>query len=126
VEHSASLESNRHLASEEIPALNGIRTFITMLQETVTGQYLEPLHTFPTCFCKVHSNILWPRSSELFFPISYSHQNSVCISHLSHVCYMTIYLIPLDLITIKYLVKCTVYDVPRYAGLSNFLPASPS
>jgi hypothetical protein len=42
-----------------------------------------------------------PRSSNWSVPFRFSSQNSVCIYHLSHVCYMSFCLILFDFITLK-------------------------
>jgi hypothetical protein len=49
---------------------------------------MNPVHTFLPYFTKIHSNIILPSkpsSSELHF----SDRNFLCVSHLSHACYMT-------------------------------------
>jgi len=52
---------------------------------------MYPFHPFPHYFHKIHSNIIFPstpRSSEWSLPFRVSYQNSLCISYLSHACYM--------------------------------------
>jgi hypothetical protein len=52
---------------------------------------MNPVHTFPPNFPTSHSNIILPsttRSSEWSLPFRFSNQSTVCISHLSHACYM--------------------------------------
>jgi len=44
---------------------------------------MNPVHTIKSCFFKNHSNIILPPASR------YSSQNSACISHLHHACYMS-------------------------------------
>jgi hypothetical protein len=48
------------------------------------------VHTFSPCFPKIHSNIILstPRSFEWSRPFRFSKQSIVCISYLSHTCYM--------------------------------------
>jgi len=61
------------------------------------------VHIFPPYFPNIHSNIILPsvpRSSEWSHPSNFSDQNFECISHLSHVYYMSCHLILLDLITL--------------------------
>jgi len=52
---------------------------------------LNPVQNLMSCFSKIHSNIILPStptSFRWFLPFRYSDQNAVCISHLSHACYM--------------------------------------
>jgi hypothetical protein len=51
----------------------------------------NPVHPFPSYCPKIHSNIIFPsttRSSDWSLHIRFSDRNFVCISQLSHACYM--------------------------------------
>jgi hypothetical protein len=53
---------------------------------------INPVHTCPTNFPKIHSNITFPSTPRLFewsLPFSFSDKNNVCIFNLSHACYMS-------------------------------------
>jgi len=59
--------------------------------------HMNPVHIFPLYFPNIQARFLrriimafqsMRRSSELSLPFRFSNQNSECISHLSHVCYM--------------------------------------
>jgi len=53
---------------------------------------MHPVHTFLPYFPKIHFNIIFPstpRYSEWSLPFRFSDQNVVCISRLSHACYMS-------------------------------------
>jgi hypothetical protein len=52
---------------------------------------MHPFHTFSPYLTKIHSNFILPstsRSSEWSLPFKFSDQNFVCVSHLSHACYI--------------------------------------
>jgi len=52
---------------------------------------INPVHTLPPYFPTIHSNIIlpsMPRSYKWSLSFRFSNQNTVCISQLSHVCYM--------------------------------------
>jgi len=52
---------------------------------------MNPVHNFPPYFSKIRSNIILPSvpsSTEMSFSLRFSDQHFVCISHLSHVCYI--------------------------------------
>jgi hypothetical protein len=51
-----------------------------------TISYMHPVHNFPPCFPKIHSNIIFPStstSSDLSLPSRISSHNFVCV-YLSH------------------------------------------
>jgi hypothetical protein len=53
--------------------------------------HMHPVHTFPPCFPKDHSNIIlpsMPMSSEWSLPFRISEQNFTYIPHVSYACYM--------------------------------------
>jgi hypothetical protein len=53
---------------------------------------MHPVHTLPPSFPKIHSNMIsssMPTSSKWSPPLRFPNQINVCISHLSHACYMT-------------------------------------
>jgi hypothetical protein len=55
----------------------------------------------PTYYLKIHfNNVLWPtpRSSQWFLSFLFSHQTSLCIYFLPHMCPCPAHLIPLHLI----------------------------
>jgi hypothetical protein len=49
--------------------------------------------------------MLLPYDTNIHLSVRFSDKNFVCISNLSHACYMPAHLIPLDLITVKIFVK---------------------
>jgi hypothetical protein len=52
---------------------------------------MYPFHTLPNYFLKIHYNIIFPctpRFSEWYLPLRFSVRNFVCISNLSHACYI--------------------------------------
>jgi len=52
---------------------------------------MQAVHSFPPYFPKIHSNIIFPstsRSSSWSLPFRFCDQNLICISYISHVCYM--------------------------------------
>jgi len=83
MEQNPSLEASSHSASQGILCIfMEPEGSLPCLQEPAT-----PSH----CFLKTHSNIILPfipRTSEWSLPFRFSDQNVVCISHLSHACYM--------------------------------------
>jgi len=94
MEQSVSSEANSHSVSQKIPTFYGTQKILYHVhnsQPLITVlSHMHPLHSFPSYFPKIHSNIIslpMPRSSEWFLPFRFSDQNFVCISHLSHVCY---------------------------------------
>jgi hypothetical protein len=49
---------------------------------------MNPVHKFSPYFPKIHSNIILPYTP-MSFPFKFSYPNIVCISHLTHACYMS-------------------------------------
>jgi hypothetical protein len=97
MEQSPCWEANNHSASQEIHGLlwNPKAHYSVHKSPPLVpnlGQ-MNPIHTFPSCSPKIHSNIIFlftRRSSKLSLPFRPFDQNSVCISHLPHACYMTL------------------------------------
>jgi len=95
MEQSPSSELNTYSGSEEIARLlwnpnvhyhvhNSLSLFPIL-------RHMTPVHTFPPCLRNIHSNIIISstfKSPEWSFPFKFSDQKFVCISHLSHGCYM--------------------------------------
>jgi len=87
------LEKLSHSAIQEISCLlwnpkvhYPVFTLITILSQ------MHPADTFPLCFPKIHSNIVFlstSRYSAWPLPFRFSDQNFVGISHLSYSCYMS-------------------------------------
>jgi len=88
-------EANSQSASEEIPHtlwnpqvhyhVHKSPSLVPVLSQ------MHPVHTLPTYFPKIQTNIVlpfMPQSSKWSLPFRFSTQNIVCISHLSHPCYM--------------------------------------
>jgi len=53
--------------------------------------HMHPVHTFPSYFPNIHSNIIFPStpcSSMWSLPSKFYDQSFVYVSHLSHTCYM--------------------------------------
>jgi hypothetical protein len=76
--------------SKKFPSFYGTRKFIIEFTRARLNQ-MNPVHTYPPYFRTTPSNITFPptpRSSKWSLPFTFSNQNSLCISHLSHVCYM--------------------------------------
>jgi len=84
---------------------------------------MNPVHTFPPYFPKVHSNIMFPctsRSSERSLSFRFSDQNFVM--HFSS----PLYVLHAPFIPQWYLVRCTSYEAPHYAVFSSLPPLPPS
>jgi len=95
MQKSPSWERNNHLANQEIPCLMwnpNVHYCVHKGLPLLILSHMHPIHTFPPIFLKIHSSITFPStpsSSEWSLPVQFPEQNSVCISQLSHVCYMT-------------------------------------
>jgi len=64
---------------------------VHMSQPLILSQ-INPLHTLPSYFFKIHFNIICPfmhRSSKLSLSFSFVHQNPTCKSLLLHTCHMS-------------------------------------
>jgi len=78
-------------------SFHGTRRFITVFTTFRHWYHLSqmnPYHTLPPCFPKIHSNIVFPYtplSSQWPLLFKFSDQNYAYISHLSHACYMPPY-----------------------------------
>jgi len=84
--HPASQETPCLLRKRKVPYHVHNRPPIVPIQSEMI-----PVQTFLPYFSYIHSNIIFPfthRSSKRSLPFSFSNQNIVCISHLSHACYM--------------------------------------
>jgi len=83
-------EANSHSACQEIPhflsnPVNKSPPLIPILSQ------MNPFHTLPTYFSKIHSNIIFPstpRSSATSPPSTFSDEKFIRFYHLSHACYM--------------------------------------
>jgi len=95
MEQSPSSEANIHSASQEIPRLLRNPNVNYRLHNSpplvhILSQ-MNPVHIFPPYFPKIQSNIIFPptlRSSSWSHPFRFSDQSFLCISHVSHACYM--------------------------------------
>jgi len=88
-EQSPCWEANSHSASQEISRLS----WDPKAHYRVYQSPMHSAHTFPPYIPKMHLNIFLPsarRSTEWSFLFRFSDQNFVCISHFSHVCYMSL------------------------------------
>jgi len=90
-------EADSHSASREVPRLSRnpkvhCRVHNSLLLVPILSlSQMNPIHTFPPYFPKIHSNIILPSTSVSFawsFPFRLSDQNAVCVSHIFHACYM--------------------------------------
>jgi len=89
-------------------------------QEPTIGPYPELL----TCFPKIHSNIILPRtpsSSEWSLRFWFSDQNSVCISRLSLRFTWPAHLILLDMITLMIFLNLRLIEVLWFICLMQTL-----
>jgi len=95
MERSPSWEANNHSSNPKIPCLLwNPKVHYRVHKSTsldLNLSQMHPVHKFPPSYPKIHSNLIFPlmaRSSECTFPYKFSNRNIVCISHLSHACYM--------------------------------------
>jgi len=95
MEQSHSWEANSHSANQEIPRLSWNMKVYCHVHNSLPSipnlGHMHPVHTLTTYFPQIHSNIILPptlRTSKLSLPFRFFYQNFVCISHLTHVCYM--------------------------------------
>jgi len=95
MEQSPSWDANNHSANQEIPHsvwnpkvhyhVHSSLPLVHILSQ------MHPVHTSPSYFPKIHSNIIYPSmpvSSKWSLPFQFSNQNTVYISHLFQACYM--------------------------------------
>jgi hypothetical protein len=72
--------------------LVSITVFTRPRHWTLPWARLHPVRAFPPYFCKIYLNVIVP-SVPMFstwsVPYRFSGQNFVCISHLSHACFMS-------------------------------------
>jgi len=94
VEQSRSWEANRDSTSQEISRLlwNSevhYRVHYGSPLVPILSQ-MNPVHTYLHYAPKIHFNIILstPKFSEWSLPFRFSDQNVLCISYLSHLCYM--------------------------------------
>lgn len=90
IDQNPSRETNSRSASEEIPFLYGLTVLYCTYQSLPMGPILSqinPVHTLMLYFFMIHFNIISLVCLDLLF-IQLPDQNSVCISHLSSVCYI--------------------------------------
>jgi hypothetical protein len=84
--HSASQEITQLLWNQEVHCnVHKSPPLVPILSQ------MHPVHTFPPCFPKSHSNIIipsMPRNSEWSLPFRFSDEYEVCIYHPSHTCYI--------------------------------------
>jgi hypothetical protein len=69
MEHSTSWEANSHSASQKLPALYGTWRFITMfasLSLVPVLSQMNPIHTSPPYFSKIHSDTVLPSPLDFF------------------------------------------------------------
>lgn len=87
--------------------------------------HINPVHTLPPCFPKVHFNIIFQLKT-LYLPIRLSKQHlyTFLISFIRTTC--TAYLKLFDLIILYYLLKSKIYERPRSGMFSSLLPFHPS
>jgi len=95
VEHRPYWETNDLSTSPEIPRLLRnphvhYRVHNSPPVDPILRQ-MNPVHNFPSSFPKIHYNIIFPSTSRFSeWPLSFrfTNQTTVCISHLSHACYI--------------------------------------
>jgi hypothetical protein len=78
---------------KEFPPFMEPEDLLQCLKEPATDIFLWQMNpdNFPPYFSKILSNIILPstpRTSDWSLPFKFSGQNVVCISHLSHACYV--------------------------------------
>jgi len=98
MEQSPSWEANSHSANQEISrnlsSAGGLKVYYRAHKSPPLVPFLSqmnPIHAFQPYFPNMHSYIVFPStlsSSEWSLPCRFSDQNLVCISRLSHECYM--------------------------------------
>jgi hypothetical protein len=94
-EQSPSWEANSHSASQGIPQLLWNLMVYYHIHKSpplvpILSQ-MHPVHSFPPCFPKIHSDIILPsilRSAKCSLPFRFSDQSNVCI-YLFLACYMS-------------------------------------
>jgi len=88
-------EVNIHAASQEIPfPLWNLKVHYCVHRSPPlipTLSQMNPVHTFPPYFPKIHSDVILPSIpgfSNWSLPFWFPNQNTVCTSHLPHACYL--------------------------------------
>jgi len=93
--HRSPREANRFAASQEIPRISRnpkvhYRTHKRPPPVSILGQP-NPVHIITSHLLEIHPNIIHPstpRSSKWSLSLRFLHQNSACVSHLTHTRYM--------------------------------------
>jgi len=129
--HASKSEANSHSVSQIPCILWNPKVYYHIHKGPAAIPILSqmyPVHTLPPYSPKIHSNIIFsytPRSSKWSLPFRFFNQNIVCISHLSHPCYMP----PSHPLSFNYpnniRWSITSYEAPRYAVCSSLpLPSA--
>jgi hypothetical protein len=116
MEQSPSSETDSCSADQDIPRLIWnpevhYRVHKSPQLISILGQ-MHSVHTFRTCYPKIHSDIILPSTPRS--PKWFSNNYLVRICHLSHVCYMP----PISSLRAS-------FEVPHYAFFSSLLPLPP-
>jgi hypothetical protein len=95
-EQSPSWIANSHSASQEILCLSWNHKVDYRVHNSLplvpVLSLMKLVHTLPPYFSDIDSDSIFPfmsRSSQQSLPFRFSNRTLVCISHLSHACYMT-------------------------------------
>jgi hypothetical protein len=84
-------EITRYSVTEEFSNILWSPRFITMFRRPHLLSQINPVHTTPSYFSKIHFNVILPptpASSSGLFPFWLCHQNSVCMPILPNACYV--------------------------------------
>jgi hypothetical protein len=94
MEESPSWEANNHSSSQNFHVLWNPKVHYHICKSPPLVpilSHMNPVHTFPPYFPKIHSNIIListSRSYKWSLAFRILNQNIVCISQLSHPCYI--------------------------------------